>query len=502
MRLQSTLAMLLSCWVSAGYGESITNTVLTDTFDARPLGALVANGGWVAVDPTSLNDKRRLEVMADSGDLLGGGTDNQILFFQNIAANPGTYITTLSADGLSSSAVLMVSFDFHETAATTGGITIKVGSDPDATNPVNEFTLTDGAVGPSGGYSVGALHHLDAIFNESGAMLDYDDPVGGSSSLATGLMDIWIDNVRVAAGVTQGRSASPPTQLSSLFLTSDGGNQEIYFDNIEVLDNGIYVEPPPPPPELALTNLVVSSGKVTLEWNQSSDHYIVVSGTDLASFPVAGTVEISETSTSNSAAVFPYTANRGFFQVMLNIATNGSPVSPALRTELKAQSSVNAPTNKIYDVDFDGISGMTLPGQEITMAELGEFANLDKLSLAGSGLTTLGDFSIVNGITWLNLSSNQLTEVSALSTVISLEALDLQDNLITDLTGIESLVHLRWLDLENNQIDDLALVVANAANGGLGEGDELWVRGNPLSATATNQIQNLETNFNVRVIYE
>ncbi len=569
------LAAFLLFGVLPGYAESITNSVLSDTFEGRPVGALATDGGWTAVNPTSLNTKRRLEVMADSGDLLGDGTGNQILFFQNIADNPGTYITTLTADGLSSSAVLMVRFDFHETAATTGGITIKVGGDPNATDPVNEFTLTDGAVGPSGSYSVGAAHHLDAVFNESGATLNYDDPAGGSSSLATGLMDIWIDNIRVVAGVTQGRSGSPSTQLSSVFLTSDGSNQEIYLDNIEVLDNGIYVQPPPtissftadPPevvpggsttlswsttdadslsidqgigdvtgmssipvvvtdhttysliainaagsatstvsvalilPDLAITNLVVGTGTVEMEWNQPSDHYIVMSGDDLFSFPAAGTVEVSETNTANSAAVFPYAADQGFFRVMFGVATVDSITSPALHEELKVQSPINAPTNEVYDVDFAGVSGMTLPGQEITMAELGEFDHLDKLSLAGSSLTTLGDLSVLDGITWLNLSSNQLTSVSALSSVTSLEALDLQDNLITDLTGIESLVRLRWLDLENNQITDLSAVVANAAAGGLGEDDELWVRGNPLSATVTNQIQTLETTYNVKVIY-
>ena len=539
-----------------------------------PLGALAPDGGWTAVNPSSLNTKRNLEVMADSGDLLGGGTANKILFFQNIAGSPGRFITKMTADGLSTSAVLMVSFDFYETTATAGGITIKLGGDPDAANAVNEFTLTDGTVGPSGSYSVGAAHHLDTIFNESGAMLDYDDPAGGSSSLATGKMDIWIDNVRVAAGVTQGRSGTPSAQLSSVFLTSDGSNQEIYFDNFEILKNGIYVGVPPQitsftssddlvdidtsitldwtttdatyasidqgigevatsgstdfvitapttftliatnefgaatnsvfvdlDVELAITNLVVGGGTVELEWNLPSDHYIVISGDDLLSFPAAGTVEVSETNIANRAAVFPYTAEQGFFRIMPGIATVDHITSPALFAELKVQSPVNAPTNEVYDVDFDGVNGMTLPGQEITMAELGEFDHLDKLSLAGSSLTTLGDLSVLDGITWLNLSSNQLSAVSALGMLTSLESLDLQDNLIDDLTGIESLIHLRWLDLENNQITDLSKVVGNANAGGLGDGDELWVRGNPLSATATNQIQTLKETYNVKVIY-
>ena len=555
------------------HAENITHVVLSDTFNNRPLGALVADGGWTTAEPTTLRTKRKLEVITDSGNLMGGGTSNQILFFQNIAANPGTYITTLAADHLSTSSVFMVRFDFYETAGTTGGITIKIGGDPNAANPVNEFTLTDGTISPSGSYSTGAAHHLDAIFNESGTTLSYDDPAGGTSSLETGLMDLWIDNTRVAAGVTQGRSSSPSTQLSSVFLTSDGSNQEIYFDQFEVLDKAInesalpqilsftasddfvesntsisldwattqatYTRIDPSIGEVALsgnthfvitapttftlmasnelgvatsqvfvdvapaiTNLVLGAGTIKVEWNQPSDHFIVVSASDPRSLPSAGKVEASATNTPSSSVLIPYTANSGFFQVMFGMATIDQITSPPLQKELKIQSPVNAPTNAVYDVDLEGVIGMTLPGQEITLAELGELENLDKLSLAGSGLTTLGDLSMLDGITWLNLSSNQLTSTSALGTLTSLEALDLQNNLITDLSGIESLTRLRWLDLENNQITDLAGVVTNAAAGGLGQGDDLWVRGNPLSSTATNQIQTLETTYKVKVHYQ
>jgi hypothetical protein len=504
-KIEISGAVLFLCSAVSIHAGMLDQVALSDAFDDRPIGALATDGGWTTANPTSLNTKRRLEVLADSGDLMGSGTTNQILFFQNIAASPNQYKTTLTADGLSTSSVMMVSFDFYEPSSTTGGLSIFVGTDPSAANPANAFILADGAVAPSGSYTLDAVHHLDAVFNESGTILDYEDPAEEVSSLDSGLMDIWIDNVRVAAGATLSRDSSPSSTLSSLFLTSDGGNQDIYLDNVVVSMNGAAPPPPPPPPpldDLLITNLTLSAGMATVAWNKPSDHYIVVSGEDLLSFPAAGTVEISETTTSNNAALFPYDAGRGFFQVMLNVATNGSISNPVLRDVVKEQSAANAPTNRVYDVDLEGIAGMTLPGQDVAVAELGGLSNLDKLSLAGSGLTVLGDLSPVAGLTWLNLSSNQLTSVVNLAALSGLEALDLQQNQIADLSGIESLIHLRWLDLENNQISDLALVVTNAANGGLGEGDELWVRGNPLSASTTNQIQILETNYSVRVVYE
>jgi hypothetical protein len=202
MKLKFILAALIVFCATRGYSIAFSGTVLTDSFDARPIGALLADGGWTALNPTSLNTKRRLEVMADSGDLMGGGTANQILYFQNIADNPTSYKNTMAADGLSTSAVVMVSFDFYESSITAGGLSVYVGADPNAANPVNGFSLTDGALGPSGSYTLDAPHHLDAVFNEFGSTSDYDNPTGGVSSLGTGLMDIWIDNVRVAAGVT------------------------------------------------------------------------------------------------------------------------------------------------------------------------------------------------------------------------------------------------------------------------------------------------------------
>ena len=82
-----------------------------------------------------------------------------------------------------------------------------------------------------------------------------------------------------------------------------------------------------------------------------------------------------------------------------------------------------------------------------------------------------------------------------------MEALNLESNQVENLTGLEGLSHLRWLDLEHNGVTDLAALITNAVNGGLGDGDELWLRGNPLTGSATNQIQTLENSFNVKVHY-
>jgi hypothetical protein len=500
-KIKTALALLLVGGALTGYAETFGDILLTDTFDARPAGALATSGGWSDVNPGNLATKRRLEVMGDTNNVMGDGTGNQILFFQNIAAKPDQYVTWLAADGLPSASALKVSFDFYEPSTTTGGLTVYAGTDPYAANPVNAFRLVDGFVEPAGGYTLDAPHHLDVIFNETGAALEYDDPASAISTLDSGLMDIWIDGVQAADGVSFLRDSSPSLSITSLFLTSGSTNQEIYLDNITISQSGTAPPPPPPPTALLITNLTVSTEAVKVEWNKIADRFIVVGAAGLDGLLSNGLCVASATAATTNSISFPYNADSGFFRVLLNIAAVDGISSPELVDAIKEQSTAALPTNRIYDVETAAIVGLTLPGQSFSVDELVSVTNLQALSLADSGLTAIGDLSFLEDLVWLNLSSNLLTDLSGLGALTSLEALDLQHNLISDLSGIESLIHLRWLDLEYNQITDLAPVVTNAASGGLGNGDELWLRGNPLSAVATNQIHTLETNYNVRVVY-
>lgn len=265
---------------------------------------------------------------------------------------------------------------------------------------------------------------------------------------------------------------------------------------LEVTSNG-----EPQPSELLLTNLMRSAGTVTVEWNQLTDRYILVASGVLDGMRTNGLTVASGTVPAQSAS-FSYEAETGFFQLIRNIAALENIISPVLVSAVKEQSTVLAPSNKVYDAEVESIVSLQLSESAFSIGELTYFPHLKSLDLKGVGLTGLGSLSSLSSIQWLNLSSNAFASASLPALPAQVEALQLEANQLTDLSMMEPLVHLRWLDLEDNQLTDLSSLVTNAANGGLGDGDEVWVRGNPLGATALTQISILQSTYNVKVVYE
>ena len=70
-----------------------------------------------------------------------------------------------------------------------------------------------------------------------------------------------------------------------------------------------------------------------------------------------------------------------------------------------------------------------------------------------------------------------------LSGLTNLLSLSLSRNNISDISALSGLNSLRSLSLSSNNISDLSPLVANT---GLGSGDRVDVRNNPLSATSIN----------------
>ena len=166
--------------------------------------------------------------------------------------------------------------------------------------------------------------------------------------------------------------------------------------------------------------------------------------------------------------------------------------------------------NSISDITpllgLNSLEWLVLSNNSISdIAPLLGLNNLEWLYLSNNSISNITPLSRLNNLEWLFLESNSISNITPLSGLNSLEGLYLYSNSISDITPLLGLNSLRLLDLESNSISnitplsglnslerlslysnsisDLAPLVANT---GLGSGDWVYVRNNPLSATSIN----------------
>ena len=148
--------------------------------------------------------------------------------------------------------------------------------------------------------------------------------------------------------------------------------------------------------------------------------------------------------------------------------------------------------NNISDVS--PLSGLTnlrvlyLHGNPVSdVSALSGLTNLRFIGLHRTAITDVSALvSALSGLTNLRelfLADNAISDISALSVMTNLTGLTLFDNSISDISALSGLTNLRRLYLSTNIISDISPLVANM---GLGSGDEVDVRDNPLSATSLN----------------
>ena len=103
---------------------------------------------------------------------------------------------------------------------------------------------------------------------------------------------------------------------------------------------------------------------------------------------------------------------------------------------------------------------------------------LTELNLSGNALSSIAVMADLTQLTWLHLQSNSISDIAALANLTNLQAMRLDRNLISDISPLSNLTQLKELRLDRNNITDLSPLVTNR---GLRNGDEIDVRGNPLS---------------------
>ncbi len=102
-------------------------------------------------------------------------------------------------------------------------------------------------------------------------------------------------------------------------------------------------------------------------------------------------------------------------------------------------------------------------------------------------------------LTTLHASFAKIRTLTGLEYATNLTHLYLEDNRISNLSALSGLTNLLVLHLNNNNIEDISPLVANT---GLGNGDSVDVRGNPLSAESINSHISILQSRGVTVHFE
>ena len=141
------------------------------------------------------------------------------------------------------------------------------------------------------------------------------------------------------------------------------------------------------------------------------------------------------------------------------------PITPSEMATLTRLEAGNANISDLTGLEF---------ATNLTSLHLG-YGGVEKNSNAVKDLSPLTDLT---QLTWLHIPGNSISDISAVAGLTNLTWLNLWDNSISDISPVAGLTKLTDLYLGDNNISDSSPLVANT---GLGNGDTVNVRYNPLS---------------------
>lgn len=100
------------------------------------------------------------------------------------------------------------------------------------------------------------------------------------------------------------------------------------------------------------------------------------------------------------------------------------------------------------------ISGCRFPVEDMTI--LAALPKLERLSMAGCGLSTIAELSGAVNLTHLDVSNNTLRNLQPLTGMTKLQELQLQHNAVTSLEDLALITSLTKLDISYNAVTDLS----------------------------------------------
>lgn len=114
---------------------------------------------------------------------------------------------------------------------------------------------------------------------------------------------------------------------------------------------------------------------------------------------------------------------------------------------------------------------------------------LTHLNLELGQLVDIDPISNLANLRELNLSYNlRIVDISPIASLASLEVVELSHNEIDRIDSMAGLLELDYVDLYSNKVTDIGPLVDNS---GVGEGDQVFIKSNPLDCTV--QASNIQT---------
>lgn len=171
----------------------------------------------------------------------------------------------------------------------------------------------------------------------------------------------------------------------------------------------------------------------------------------------------------------------------LYLENNGiSDLSPL--SGLTSLTVLALPENQISDLSpISGLIGLRelyLGGNQI--GDLSSLSGLSSLTIVGlysNQISNLAPLSGLSGLTEVYFEGNQISDLTPLSGLSGIRVLNFEGNQISDLTPLAGLTSLAYLSCLDNEISDIGPLVSNP---GMGSGDVVDLRGNPLNSDSVN----------------
>jgi hypothetical protein len=142
--------------------------------------------------------------------------------------------------------------------------------------------------------------------------------------------------------------------------------------------------------------------------------------------------------------------------------------------------------NQLTDISpLAGLTSLTklkLYRNQLTdISPLAGLTNLWGLYLEENQIANISPLAGLTNLKEMDLGDNRIADLSPLAGLTNLEHLEISENLISGISPFAGLTRLNWLELWDNQVADISPLVANE---GIGEGDYIDLRTNPLNEQA------------------